>query len=100
MTWSENPIKRIGKCFDLSFVQIPVIRNLPVGRNLQDHIGAFGLNFLVKKGLAVSQDRYENVPTILKYYLKGEGEKRASITRRISVSFLYILGFCTQRRIE
>ncbi|CAG0918968.1 unnamed protein product [Notodromas monacha] len=63
----------IGPKEHLEEFGIPVIRDLPVGRNLQDHIGVFGLNFLAKKGLAFKQDRYEKLSSILKYYLKGEG---------------------------
>ncbi|XP_042890206.1 glucose dehydrogenase [FAD, quinone]-like [Penaeus japonicus] len=52
---------------------IPVIQDLPVGYNLQDHIGTGGLVFLIDQQVSLVQTRYENLPSVLKYAMFGSG---------------------------
>ncbi|XP_069988964.1 glucose dehydrogenase [FAD, quinone] [Penaeus vannamei] len=52
---------------------IPVIQDLPVGHNLQDHIGTGGLVFLIDQQVSLVQTRYENLPSVLKYAMFGSG---------------------------
>ena len=54
--------------------QIPVIQDLPVGYNLQDHIGTGGIVFTINKPISLVQTRYENIPSILKYAMFGSGK--------------------------
>jgi len=44
-----------------------------VGHNLQDHIGLGGFAFHVNQDVSLVQQRYENVPSVLKYAMFGDG---------------------------
>ncbi|KAF9407476.1 hypothetical protein HW555_012505, partial [Spodoptera exigua] len=60
----ENLLKSLG---------IPVIKNLPVGRNLQDHIGT-GLDFvLFNKSVSISALDMINPFHVLEYFINGKG---------------------------
>lgn len=60
----ENLLKSFG---------IPVIKNLPVGRNLQDHIGT-GLDFvLFNKSVSISALDMINPFNVLQYFINGKG---------------------------
>ncbi|KAF0307053.1 Glucose dehydrogenase [FAD, quinone] [Amphibalanus amphitrite] len=63
----------IGPASHLYEHGIPVIQDLPVGYNLQDHIGTGGIVFLLNKPISLVQTRYENIPSILKYAMFGSG---------------------------
>lgn len=59
---------------------IPVLSDLPVGLNLQDHIYPLGLNFIAddsakKKGetLTYIQARVHTLPNILRYFASATG---------------------------
>ncbi|XP_034936851.1 glucose dehydrogenase [FAD, quinone] [Chelonus insularis] len=52
---------------------ITVIKDLPVGNNLQDHVGMAGLTFLVDKPVAIVQDRLQPTPVTTEYVLNGRG---------------------------
>lgn len=54
-------------------LQIPVIKDLPVGDNLQDHIAAGGIVFLIKPKIGIVQSRFENVWATMKYAFFGQG---------------------------
>ncbi|XP_022834554.1 glucose dehydrogenase [FAD, quinone]-like [Spodoptera litura] len=57
----------------LKSLSIPVIKNLPVGRNLQDHIGT-GLDFLLfNKSVSISALDMINPFHVLEYFIKGKG---------------------------
>lgn len=47
----------IGPREHLQRIGIPVLQNLRVGDNLQDHVGMFGLTFIVDKPVAIVQNR-------------------------------------------
>jgi glucose dehydrogenase (acceptor) len=57
----------------LQELRIPVIQDLKVGHNLQDHIGLGGFTFMVNQPVSLVQSRYENVPSVLKYAMFGDG---------------------------
>lgn len=47
----------VGPGEHLQRLGIPVLQNLRVGDNLQDHVGMFGLTFIVDKPVAIIQNR-------------------------------------------
>lgn len=47
----------IGPAEHLHSLGISVVKDLPVGENLQDHVGMAGLTFLIDKPVAIVQDR-------------------------------------------
>lgn len=63
----------IGPAAHLHQHGIPVLQDLPVGYNLQDHIGTGGIIFTIDKPISLVQNRYENLPSILKYAMFGSG---------------------------
>lgn len=52
---------------------IPVIKDLPVGNNLQDHVGMAGLTFVIDKPVAIVQDRLRAVPVTMEYVIREKG---------------------------
>jgi choline dehydrogenase-like flavoprotein len=62
----------IGPKNYLKSLKIPVIKDLPVGHNLQDHYGS-SLSFTVNKNIAINFKRDMNFMEILKYFLYSEG---------------------------
>ncbi|KAK6636419.1 hypothetical protein RUM43_010080 [Polyplax serrata] len=63
----------IGPREHLQQLKIPVFQDLKVGHNLQDHVGLGGLTFKVNQEISLVQMRYENVPSVLKYAMLGDG---------------------------
>lgn len=63
----------IGPKSDLLKLSIPVIQDLKVGHNLQDHVGLGGFTFLINEKISIVQDRIESVPSVLKYAMLGDG---------------------------
>lgn len=63
----------IGPQEHLQEVGVPVIKDLKVGENLQDHIGMGGLTFLVDKPVSIVQNRFQAVPLTMHYVLNGRG---------------------------
>lgn len=47
----------IGPREHLQRIGVPVLQDLRVGDNLQDHVGMFGLTFIVDKPVAIVQNR-------------------------------------------
>ena len=62
----------IGPKDHLRSLGIPVISNLPVGRNLQDHIYT-GVHFQVQDGTTLHQRKIANIPNIIRYFGAGKG---------------------------
>lgn len=62
----------IGPRSHLHSVGIEVIRNLPVGRNLQDHIVLAGMSFLMDKYKKIRSEHLINVKNFLQF-LNGHG---------------------------
>uniref|UniRef100_A0A1B6DKE4 Glucose-methanol-choline oxidoreductase N-terminal domain-containing protein n=1 Tax=Clastoptera arizonana TaxID=38151 RepID=A0A1B6DKE4_9HEMI len=63
----------VGPQEHLQRVGIPVIHNLNVGYNLQDHVGMAGLTFIVDKPVAIIQDRLQAVPVTMEYVFREKG---------------------------
>ena len=62
----------VGPSDHLKSMGIPLVANLPVGNNLQDHIYP-GVHFTVDEKVSLIQRRVVNLPNILKYFASGRG---------------------------
>ncbi|KAM0730958.1 Glucose dehydrogenase [FAD, quinone] [Formica fusca] len=64
----------IGPKNHLSSLDIPVIEDLPVGYNLQDHVSMSALTFLVNESVAIVEQRLGSSPaSFLEYLIQGRG---------------------------
>lgn len=61
----------IGPQIHLEEIGIPVLKDLPVGENMQDHVGMGGMTWLVDKPVAIVQDRF-NPATVTNQYVLNE----------------------------
>lgn len=63
----------IGPREHLEELGIPVLRDLKVGDNLQDHVGMGGLTFLIDKPVSIVQNRFQAAPMTMQYVANGRG---------------------------
>lgn len=63
----------IGPREHLSKHGIPVVQDLRVGYNMQDHVGLGGLTFLVDKEISMVEKRLHTVQTVMQYAIFGNG---------------------------
>ncbi|XP_055326921.1 glucose dehydrogenase [FAD, quinone]-like [Sitodiplosis mosellana] len=63
----------IGPAEHLQKHQIPVVQNLNVGYNLQDHVGLIGLAFLVNDSVTISETSVEGLTAPYRYFVYGDG---------------------------
>lgn len=63
----------IGPREHLEEMGIPVVEDLRVGDNMQDHVGMGGLTFLVDKPVSIVQDRFPAVPMTMHYVANNRG---------------------------
>nr|NVI72428.1 putative glucose dehydrogenase [Cucujiformia] len=63
----------IGPKNHLDKFNIPTLKNLPVGENLQDHVGMGGLTFLIDKPVSIVQDRFQAFPMTMQYVINEKG---------------------------
>ncbi|KAI1286912.1 Glucose dehydrogenase -like protein [Halotydeus destructor] len=63
----------IGPQDHLESLGIPVVANLPVGQNLQDHIYPGGVHFKINQRISLVQRRVVNLPNIITYFSQGKG---------------------------
>ncbi|XP_076304447.1 glucose dehydrogenase [FAD, quinone]-like isoform X3 [Tachypleus tridentatus] len=63
----------IGPRKYLKKLGIPVLVNLPVGKNLQDHIYPGALSYVVDQPVTAFLPRAFTLPNIIRYFTKGEG---------------------------
>lgn len=63
----------IGPKEELSKFRIPILKDLPVGNNLQDHVGMGGLTFHVNKPVSIVQNRFQAFPMTMEYVMKEKG---------------------------
>ncbi|XP_018333880.1 glucose dehydrogenase [FAD, quinone]-like [Agrilus planipennis] len=66
-------VSGIGPRKDLEQVNIPVVNDLKVGYNLQDHLTFGALVFLLNSSVSVSDQNVQNPADILNYVLYGKG---------------------------
>ena len=64
---------KFGQYHKNNTLQIKTIQDLPVGMNLQDHIGIGGIMFTLSDKVSLVQTRYENTPSVLQYAIFGQG---------------------------
>ena len=55
-------------------VQIPIIADVPVGENLQDHVIADPVEFFTSYSVSVTPAKAENFMSAWAYYLFGTGK--------------------------
>ncbi|XP_017142567.1 glucose dehydrogenase [FAD, quinone]-like [Drosophila miranda] len=63
----------VGPAEHLQEHNIPVISDLPVGNNMQDHVGLGGLTFVVDAPLTVTRNRFQTIPVSMEYILRERG---------------------------
>ncbi|KAH8394416.1 hypothetical protein KR222_005015 [Zaprionus bogoriensis] len=63
----------IGPAEHLQEHGIPVIADLPVGNNMQDHVGLGGLTFVIDAPLTVTRSRFQTLPVAMEYILRERG---------------------------
>ncbi|XP_015431032.1 PREDICTED: glucose dehydrogenase [FAD, quinone]-like [Dufourea novaeangliae] len=63
----------IGPREHLTEFNIPVISDLRVGDNLQDHVGLGGLTFVVNEPISLKKDRFQTMPVMIEYVLNERG---------------------------
>ncbi|CAH1107823.1 unnamed protein product [Psylliodes chrysocephalus] len=63
----------IGPKYELQKHGLPVLRDLPVGENLQDHVGMGGLTFRINKPVSIVQDRLQAFPMTMQYVVHERG---------------------------
>lgn len=63
----------IGPKAELAKHKIPLIKDAPVGENLQDHIGMGGLTFNANREVSIVESRVQSVSTVLQYAVFGQG---------------------------
>lgn len=63
----------IGPKNQLADWKIPLVQDLPVGENLQDHVGMGGLTFLIDKPVSIVQDRFQALPMTMQYVINSKG---------------------------
>ncbi len=64
----------VGPRDELEMNGIPVIADLPVGYNLQDHIYPGGVHFTINKKYSMMQRRITSIPNVIKYFAFGRGK--------------------------
>ncbi len=69
----QENFKILALTWYLFFAQIPVIADLPVGDNLQDHVMSDGLQFFSPHYMSISAARAENFVSGWQYALFGTG---------------------------
>lgn len=63
----------IGPKEHLQEHNIPLIMDLPVGHNLQDHVGLGGMTFIVNKPVSFTQSRFQTASVGLDYVINERG---------------------------
>jgi len=63
----------IGPKDHLTSLGIPVIEDLPVGYNLQDHVSMSGLTFLVNESVTLNVARVASLANFFDYLIQGTG---------------------------
>jgi len=83
----------VGPQDHLDQMGIPMVANLPVGHNLQDHIYPGGVHFKINQRITLVQRRVVNLPNIITYFSQGRG-KKSYLSLLIELIVLYNLFIC------
>ncbi|GFW83973.1 alcohol dehydrogenase [Trichonephila clavipes] len=59
--------------FDINGIPIPVIADLPVGENLQDHVGSAGIHFVIDEPVSLIPNRILSLKNFLSFITMGKG---------------------------
>lgn len=73
----------IGPAEHLASLGIPLLADLPVGDNLQDHIYPGGIHFTIDAKVSLIQRRVVTLPNILTYLASGRG--------KVTINFIIII---------
>lgn len=52
---------------------IPVLSDLKVGHNLQDHVGLGGLTFVIDDPISFTKKRYQTLQVAMEYIINEKG---------------------------
>lgn len=63
----------VGPAKELERFGIPVVADLPVGYNLQDHIYPGGIHFTIDKPVSLNHKRVFTLNNLVNYFIKGKG---------------------------
>lgn len=63
----------VGPKEHLESFKIPVLKDLKVGSNLQDHVGLGGLTFIIDDPITYTKRRYQSVAVALEYIMSERG---------------------------
>lgn len=63
----------IGPAQHLAEHNIPVVADLKVGHNLQDHVGLGGLTFIIDDPITYTKDRFQKPEVLLDYIINERG---------------------------
>lgn len=63
----------VGPRDHLESFKIPVLSDLPVGHNLQDHVGLGGLTFIIDEAISFNRERYQNLQVFSEYVVHERG---------------------------
>ncbi|XP_017891654.1 glucose dehydrogenase [FAD, quinone] [Ceratina calcarata] len=63
----------IGPAEHLAEFGIPVLSDLRVGDNLQDHVGLGGFTFIVNEPFSIRKDRFQTFSVMMEYILREKG---------------------------
>ncbi|XP_022916156.1 glucose dehydrogenase [FAD, quinone]-like [Onthophagus taurus] len=63
----------IGPKEHLESLNIPVISDLKVGYNLQDHVGLGGFTFIIDDPITFTRNRYQSINVVMEYLLREKG---------------------------
>lgn len=66
-------VSGIGPKEHLDEFGIPVISDLRVGDNLQDHVGLGGLTFIINEPVTLKKDRFQTLPVAMDYVVNERG---------------------------
>ena len=63
----------IGPRWHLNEHKIPVVADLSVGENLQDHYGSGAMAFTIDDPVSIRKEQVQNLPSFMRYVLFGKG---------------------------
>lgn len=63
----------VGPGYHLKHLGIPVMADLSVGKNLQDHYGSMALVGTTEQQVSIREERFLNIPSMLQYAARAEG---------------------------